>query len=88
MDSKKDTNRKNIYFKSNTLDYVKAYQKENNLSSFSNAIDNIILEHKKNTNTKSKELEMNCDALAQKISNNIKSELLKSLTININTKEK
>ncbi|WP_343102138.1 hypothetical protein [Romboutsia sp. MSSM.1001216sp_RTP31141st1_G3_RTP31141_220114] len=88
MDSKNVANRKNVYFRTDKLDYIKKYQKENNINTFSKAVDNIILEHKMSSNQQHKILEIDYDILAQKIFNNIKTELLKSLIININLKEK
>ena len=72
MNSNKNLNRKNIYFPKENLKYIEEYKEKNNISSFSNAVNCIILEHKTNSNLTSDYV---YDVIAKKLSQHIKQEL-------------
>ena len=68
----KKNDRKNFYISVATDKYIEEYKEKNNLPNRSKALENIILEHKTNSNLTSDYV---YDIIAKKLSEHIKSEL-------------
>lgn len=68
----KKNDRKNFYISVATDKYIEEYKEKNNLPNRSKALENIILEHKTNSNLTSDYV---YDVIAKKLSEHIKSEL-------------
>ncbi len=70
-------NRKNFYISNSTDKYIEEYREKNNLPNRSKALENIISEHKTNSNLTSDYV---YDVIAKKLSQHIKSELRSMIT--------
>ena len=68
----KKNDRKNFYISVATDKYIEEYKEKNNLPNRSKALENIILEHKTNSNLTSDYV---YDIISKKLSEHIKSEL-------------
>ena len=68
----KKNDRKNFYISVATDKYIEEYKEKNNLPNRSKALENIILEHKTNSNLTSDYV---YDVISKKLSEHIKSEL-------------